>query len=144
MTIRIYCELSSVILDNAVSYQQRCCVAGQVAGPRLRPLSGWSRARRPWRCWSLAAGCWPPESTPSTGCRCPAWTPWGGGTQRSLPLHGSPRRSGRCCRCWWRTGWSSDLKNAPEQEEAKCNLVQISLSISYRASEPLQRALWAF
>lgn len=118
------------------SYQQSCCVAGQAAGLRPRPLWGWSRAPQPWQCWSLAAGCWPPESTLSTGCRCPAWIPWGGGTQRSLLA--SPRRSGHCCLRWWQTGWNSDLNSVAWRERGgKCNLWQIRVIKSYKAFERL-------
>lgn len=99
-----FCNLK----NSAASYQQRCCGAGQAAGQRLRPPSGWSQAPQSWRCWSLAGGCSLPEWTPSVGCRCPVWTPWGGGILRS-PL-ALTHRSGHCCRCWWRTGWSSNLR----------------------------------
>lgn len=113
-----YCTVMWIIcLSNiVVSYQQRCCVARQVAGLRFRPFWGWSQAPQLWRCWSPAAGCWLPESTLSTGSRCPVSTPWGGWTLRGLRLE-SPRRSGHCCRCWWQTGWSSDLK---KKGEMKC------------------------
>lgn len=121
----LHCGISCcriVILNVAVSYQQRCCVEGQVAGLRLHPLGGWSRAPQPWRCWSPAAGCWPPESTPSTGCRCPAWTPWGGGRRTGLPP-ASPPHSGRCCRCWWQTGWSLGLSVEIKRERERLNII---------------------
>lgn len=96
-------------------YQQRCFVARRAAGPRPRPLWGWSRALQTWRCWSPSAGCSRPAWTPSTGCQCPVWTPWGGGTPR-VPPRGSCHHSGRCCRCWWRIRWSSDLESTAEGE----------------------------
>lgn len=98
-----------------VCYQQRCCVAEQAAGLKRRPLWDWSREPRPWQCWSPSAGCSHPGPTPSTGCRCPAWTPWGGGTQRGLFLE-SVRRSGPYCQCWWRIRWSSGLESAAREK----------------------------
>jgi len=130
-----YCIVSQFFFFTCkqIPYRPSCCAAGRAAGRRPRPLWGWSRAPRPWRCWSPAAGCWPPESTPSTGCRCPAWTPWGGGTPRR-PRPASPRRSGRCCRCWWRTGWSSDLKNGGRRRGREMGLsVEITWSFWTRA-----------
>lgn len=98
-----------------VCYQQRCCVAEQAAGLKRRPLWDWSREPRPWQCWSPSAGCSHPGPTPSTGCRCPAWTPWGGGTQRGLFLE-SVRRSGPYCQCWWQIRWSSGLESAAREK----------------------------